>query len=558
MKNTKFIIITSTLLISFIFFYIGKNSFKNEIENKNPKRILLSEDKTKKICSKVTEDFQKKYALMNYVKKEDSWENENDKDFIEFLKDESFSNASTYLKYLLFRYSLFIIADFILIFCWVCYCSCCCNPCCCCKGEQGCCSKFSYMFSILMFIGLIAIGVIGIIYGHPLKQNFIEAGCSVFKLFDHFENGFKDDFEKSKEWIGLNNIYSLLNDSENIYNLTLDSDNIKTNLENECKNIDKASCDLLEKAYNIINNMKDNYNSDTKTIKDSNNQINKFQNGLKDIEDKYINDAYDYLDNYMIKYSHCYIIIFVLVLAFGLLGFLFLAAYVHTCECIKCLYVILWNIESLFMIVIVLLGVSFGLLSALSQNIISAVRYSTTSDNFNNSNPIIFNEDLFSVCFNEDGVLNGLVLLNSSVNENLKGLLEVKDSIEEVFKKNNKLIEKLETLYIIVNETYNLFNNYGINNSISDVINCTFMDTDINIFIDEVKDNLIETSKKMEIIIYAASLCAGLSIIFGIIVINRYKKKEKKKNKDDLDATQPEGKHIETERKKINEKNNEK
>ena len=80
------------------------------------------------------------------------------------------------------------------------------------------------------------------------------------------------------------------------------------------------------------------------------------------------------------------------------------------------------------------------------------------------------------------------------------------------------------------------------------------MDTDINIFIDEVKDNLIDTSKKMEIIIYAASLCAGLSIIFGIIVINRYKKKEKNKKKDDLDDTQPEGKHIETERKKINEK----
>ena len=69
MKGTKFIIITSTLLISFIFFYIGKNSFKNEIENKNPKRILLSEDKTKKICSKVTEDFSKEICINELCKK---------------------------------------------------------------------------------------------------------------------------------------------------------------------------------------------------------------------------------------------------------------------------------------------------------------------------------------------------------------------------------------------------------------------------------------------------------------------------------------------------------
>ncbi len=75
----------------------------------------------------------------------------------------------------------------------------------------------------------------------------------------------------------------------------------------------------------------------------------------------------------------------------------------------------------------------------------------------------------------------------------------------------------------------------------------------IDIFLGEVKDNLKKTVSKLEIIIYAASLCAGLSILFGIIVINRYADKKEKKKKDE-DKNTDIGYKFNTERNKINEK----
>ena len=181
------------------------------------KRLLLNQEKADKICSQASDSFKENYNLMNYENQTDFEESENDKKFIDFLKDQIVSKASDYLKYILLRYSIFIVADFILIFAWICYCTCCCNPCCCCKGDKGCCNKFSYMFTILMNLGLIVTGILGLVYGKPLKSNFIEAGFSSVKLFDHFENGFNTDYNSSKEWIGLESILNMLDESQKIY-----------------------------------------------------------------------------------------------------------------------------------------------------------------------------------------------------------------------------------------------------------------------------------------------------------------------------------------------------
>ena len=564
MKNIKLKIFIYSLSISLIFFIFGRNSIKNENEQIRTKRLLLIQEKADKICSQASDSFKNNYNLMNYENQTDFEERENDEKFINFLKEQSVTNASDYLKYLLLRYALFIVADIILIFCWICYCTCYCNPCCCCKGEKGCCSRLSYMFTILMHLGLIVTGILGLVYGRPLKKNLIEAGCSSVKLFDHFENGFASDYNSSKEWIGLESILNILDESQKIYNLTKNEEKIISDYDNECNKNNpnnEKHCKILEEGYNIINEMNKTFDYDIQIIKDSINSINIIKDGLKDLEDKYIIDAITYLDDYIIKYIRIYILFFIIVLAFGVLGLITLSLYVHTCTCIKCLYVILWNIESLFMIILVLIGVSFGLVNTFSQNIVAAVNYGTSLENLNSTDPIIFKKIDLNTCFNGDGTINDVINLNSSSNIYFKKLLLLKPNVDEVIQEinqqNNALKDAFESLNNIINNTDNLYNKYDIKeeNSIIDVINCRFMKNDINIFIDEIKDNLKETSKILEFIFYASSLCAGISIICGIIVINRSGKKKRGKRKDS-DDTQEGDKNprYDSERGKVNEK----
>ena len=572
MEKKKLTIIALSLLVSLIFFIFKKNIVITDINKINHNRFLVSKEKTDKICSQTSDSFRQKYKSINFDKKEDSQikKNSNDEDFINLLKDKSISNFSNYLKYLIFRYFLIIILDFILIFFWICYCSCCCSPCCCCKGGRGCCSRLSYSISILTFIGLMAIGVLGLFYGYPLKKNITEASCALFKLFDHFDNGFNEDYSKSKEWIGLNKIYDLLEDTEKIYNLSKIDEIMEKSYESDCikNNItdEDWSCKAFAEGYDIIKIMKNNYDDDVSKIKNSSDSINKFKVELNNIENKYFKDAYDYLDDYIIKYSHLYSILFALIIVFGLLGLLFLASYVHSCKCIKCCYVILWNLESLFMIIIVLLGVCFGLISGLSQNIISAIDYSMSLENLHNEKQIIFHEKLLDVCFVGDGIISELVEINSTVNENFKNLLIKEENVETNYQNlgqgRQKLKEGYEALRTIINETRTLFNDYGLkeDESIIDAMNCRFIKNDIDIFLGEVRDNLKKTTSRMEIIIYGASLCAGLSIFFGIIVINRYadKKEMKKKEKENDDKDTQIGEKMETERNNIKEKEIEK
>ena len=214
------------------------------------------------------------------------------------------------------------------------------------------------------------------------------------------------------------------------------------------------------------------------------------------------------------------------------------------------------------MIIIILLGVCFGLISGLSQNMISAIDYSMSLENLSNENQIIFHEKLLEACFWGDGIITELVEINSTVNENFKNLLIKEENLETNYQNlglgRQKLKEGYEALITIINETRTLFNDYGLkeDESIIDTMNCRFIKNDIDIFFGEVRDNLKKTTSRMEFIIYGASLCAGLSIIFGIIVINRYedKKEKKKKEKENDDKDTQIGEKMETERNNIKQK----
>ena len=557
MKNYKILLIT--LIFSLLFFYLGNYSSKNE--NKNIKRFLLEREDSEKICSLANEKFKDKYKKMNYEKKREVVYSGNDEELINYLKDKNMETMYKYIKYLIFRYFIFIVADIILIFFWIFYCSCCCNPCCCCIGEKGCCSKTSYYISIIMYVGLIALGILGIIFGYPLKQNFVKSGCSFYKIFDHFKYGFGNDYEDSKEWIGIDNVSSIIQRSTFSSPISIDViENFNNSINCSSFEIDyQNSCNVLLSGIDILDKILNNSKSDN-ILNDDKNNLEAFKEGLNEIEEKYVNESFTYLDNYIIKYSILNIFLFILVIIFGILGLFLLTCFAHKCECLKCFYIILWNIEALFMIIIVLLGICFGLIGIFSKNIISVTKYSTSSENLNSPNPIILNKTLIlsylDICINKGGDLSDILSLSGTpigYFDDLFALREkVNENVEFLNKQNvhdNDFVElknDLEGLSKIINNFYYIYKNYikEQNGSVYDIFNCKFMKNDMDIFFDEVQENLIKTSNRLEIIIYVSALCCGISIMCGVIVINRtyYKNKKHKikKNKENANNTQPE------------------
>ena len=135
MKNIK--ILLYIIVFSLIFFYFGNHSFKFEEKNIKLKRILLEKEDFEKICSKTSEKFDYKYKNMDYKKKKEVNYNENDKELINYLKNQNIKKIYKYVKYILFRYMIFILIDIILIFFWIYFWFCSCNPCWCCHGEKA-------------------------------------------------------------------------------------------------------------------------------------------------------------------------------------------------------------------------------------------------------------------------------------------------------------------------------------------------------------------------------------------------------------------------------------
>ena len=112
--------------------------------------------------------------------------------------------------------------------------------------------------------------------------------------------------------------------------------------------------------------------------------------------------------------------------------------------------------------------------------------------------------------------LNELTKKRNAYNDDLSTMLEnVKNDIES----SKKIIEPLTKIYK---------NDIG-DDSIYSIVNCAFMKTNINVFFDQMDNGLSNNATKFAITIIFVSLCSGLSNLFILIVINRFKKTTKDK-----------------------------
>jgi hypothetical protein len=385
-----------------------------------------------------------------------------------------------------------------------------------------------------MFLLLLFNGIIGIIFWDPLRSNLAEAGCSFNKIFDHLKNGFGEDYEKSKEWSGFDGIYEALIDSK-----AIDTSELKNKYEtiNECKNTGtdrklEESCKNLKKGIDIINKID---SSSIQQLETSINLIKDLKIEFLEIEQNYKDELIS-INNTLINLSNLYLGLFIIIILFGAFGIFILLSYTQKCKCSQCFllfYLAFWNVEALFMIIFILMGICFGLIGSISRNIISISLYSTSSENLDAQTPIIFNKSIsnyIDICVNKNPTLSEILKLTKTPINQYNDLIKIKETVEgnindlnNYGNKYNGIKDWLSKLNTIINKIYLIYND-KINikdGSLYDIVNCRFIRKDLNIFFDIVVNQLIKYLKRYELIFYGSGLCLVISVIFGIIVIKR-------------------------------------
>ena len=532
---TIYILLNSLTLLHFV---TGNNSLKNE---KDEIKRILSDKSEIDICYKVSDSFGSKYGNLDSETINKLNYSGNDEKLIDYLKDKGMLNSIKYLKTFFVNFSIAILFDIILIFVWIYSWSCFCNPRCCCVGERGCLCHLSMYITLFMFLLLISNGVIGTIFWNPLKSSLAEAGCSFDKIFDHLKNGLGEDYEKLKEWSGFDGISKALSDSKDI-----DTSELKIKYEtiNECQNKEadkklEEACKILKTGIDIINKID---SSSIQQLETSINLIDDFKIEILEAEKNYKDEIIS-INNKLINLSNLYLALFILMILFGALGFFILLSYTQRCKCFLVFYIVFWNFEALFMIILVLIGICFGLIGLISRNIISISIYSTSSENLDSQNPIIFNKSIsnyIDICVNKNPSLSEIFNLTKTPINQYNYLIKIKENVEgninELESDNENKYDGIKVwlnkLYTIINKIYLIYND-KINikdGSLYDIVNCRFIRKDLNIFFDIVVNQLNKYLKIYELIFYFSGLCLVISIIFGIIVIKRtYYKSDKHK-----------------------------
>ena len=587
MKNTKAKIILSSFLITLVFFSLNILQ-KNNQDNKSYLRALLKQEDVYDICNKSDTRLIKQYSNKYETEHNYTGLTKYESELVDVIKNKNFLDFKSYKsygKYLMLRFGLIVILDIIFIFLWITYIGCCCRPRCCCKSQKrvGCCGECSYGISILFSFLVIVGGIAGLVVGRTIKKDANTFSCSIFKIFSHISYGLEEEeYTDLVKWQGFNKIEKMLNKSKDYAEELVENKQKMDNLTINCNEDStySSACDTYKRGKEKLDDFNNSINF-LSAIDSVNTSLNNFNSMFSDVEDKYLDKLYDYLNKYVNKYAQLgYIILYGLMIVLGLLSLLCIAIYVRTCKCIKCVYVIVWNIEMIFMIVIIIIGVVFGMTGLFGSNAIDIIQYTISEDNINSTEPFLLNKypdviPYINICFIGDGNLKDQLNLSNSSFTSLDDLYQLKENINSASEVINQIpnpdddeeLQKLKNgfsyLENVLNIIEKLFGEIITNNSTLGFANCEFLKSDVDIFTDELNKSLIKTLKLFAIIIIAAGYCIGISVMFGIVVINRYniiKKKKKKENVDveefsDIKIAPETGAGSKEKMKKITEKN---
>ena len=414
--------------------------------------------------------------------------------------------------------------DVLLIIFWFVFCGCCC----CCKrnSSQGC-FKCNFLIFFLLSIIVILICIGGYIFTPCFYKSVNNVLCSFYKLINHFIRGTNEDFPNSS-WEGFEGIKNLqtkydenINQIKKLKPLTRNSE-CQGNLTQLCQNYDQ----YLDQLEN---------DGDEKFIKSLDNviaQIEKVSKTFTDIEKDNIGSVEDNME-YFDKYCKLGLfLLFSVILGFCFFSLLALTGYfVCNIKCLSCLFHVCWNLEMLFIIITMLIGICFGIIGIVSKDAVSLLKFTATSENLNSNDIFLLDigdeyREKIDICFNKNGNLSyALEGINGVFGEQFEANFS---TFEEEYKnaKGNPQFKDLKAIPKAYDELYIVFKNFkelyeDLNkDNLTKIVNCEFVGWDFKIITDELNDSLAKTLVLFSMIIIIADLVGVISIFFGIIVVS--------------------------------------
>ena len=524
-KNKKAQILLFSLTTTVIILALNRNSISESFQ-KLPlslRNLVLKEDYAEKRCEKAHKKLLEKYNEKEFSKVEFKELTKYQKILKEMIEEKDFKKAKNYLKRVLI-YIIFVIVDVLLIIFWFVFCGCCC----CCKrnSSQGC-FKCNFLIFFLLSIIVILICIGGYIFTPCFYKSVNNVLCSFYKLINHFIRGTNEDFPNSS-WEGFKGIKNLqtkydenINQIKKLKPLTGNSE-CQEDLTQLCQNYDQ----YLDQLEN---------DGDEKFIKSLDkviDQIEKVSKTFTDIEKDNIGSVEDNME-YFDKYCKLGLfLLFSVILGFCFFSLLALTGYfVCNIKCLSCLFHVCWNLEMLFIIITMLIGICFGIVGIVSKDAISLLKYTATSENLNSNDIFLLDieddyREKIDRCFNKNGDLSyALEGINGVFGEQFEANFS---TFEEEYKKakGNPKFKDLKAIPKAYDELYIVFKNFkelyeDLNSeNLTKIVNCEFVGWDFKIITDELNDSLAKTLVLFSMIIIIADLVGVISIFFGIIVVS--------------------------------------
>jgi hypothetical protein len=520
MNNKKFHILLFSVVCTLIIFSLNKHPSKPLKKLSFNFRNLVTNEDMENRCSKTNKEFKEKYqngyfTNINYKELDDY--QILIKDVIEGEK-LNFETIKSYLPRI-FIYCIFLIVDVILIFVWIIYCACCCcgkNR----KSSGSICGKCSFIIFLILSVSVILLCVLGYFLVPCFTKSIYGVVCSLYKLVFHFLEGTKEDYGNEINWQGVEGIDHLLDKFDLINRIS----------KFECDDGDTL-CSSYKNFFEDFKKERDDNNGLIGKLKNAKEEIDSASGVFKSLKSSQLNSIETYIEDYK-KYFKCSLFyLFLAIFLFSFLCLLFLIIYFAcNCECISCLFHVFWNIEMIIIIATMLVGILFGIFGVVSKDGVSILKYTTSWENLNNSNPFILKDindaDKINQCFNGDtGVLftfEGSYKNEMNYSEFIEQYYKLQNSEEYKDKNKIDIMEAYDELYSGIKAMVELNSNLN-SKEINKIFDCNYVKYDINILLDEIKSSVAKLSCLLSLIIIVADLAAAISILFGIIVINNYK-----------------------------------
>ena len=528
-KNKRTQVLLFSLATTLIIFTLYKNSaIKSSLNFPFSLRNLLKEDYEQKRCKKTHKKFIEKYNESEFSKVEFKGLTKYQKILKDMIEEEKFDKIKKYIKRILL-YIIFLIVDVLLIIFWFVFCGCCC----CCKrrSSQGC-FKCNFLIFFLLSILVILICIVGYFSTPCLYKSFNDVICSLYKLVNHFIDGTNQDFPKSN-WKGFEGIQKLITKYENTVN---EIDNLPSlDGKGECSGeVGTQLCDDYKTYVEKINAVnEENFMTNLKEVKNKISDVSDSFTKIKDKKIKKIEDIMEYFDKYC---KLGLFILFSVILGLCFLSLLTLTGYfVCNIKCLSCLYHLFWNIEMLFIIITMIIGILFGTLGLVSKDAVSVLKYTVSTDNLVATDTFLIDindedKQRIDLCFNGNGDLSDYALegynggLSDSNDANFREFEnkynEAKDKPE--FKESKDISDAYSQLYSLFKNLKELYDDLN-SDSLKEIVNCKFVGWDFKILTDELNNSMAKTLVLFSLIIIVSDLIAFVSILFGIFVVSQDK-----------------------------------